>query len=114
MKPLLLSSLLAGALALGTTASADPVVATANQLAGTHDLRSLERAETSAFAALQAAGAQVAATRARWDAAVAGGHPVPAGVWARRHAGAMQLRKAALARWQAAAARVDERRFAAR
>ncbi len=41
------------------------------------------------------AAQQVVITRAKWDAAVAAGHPVEAGVWARRHFAALQaVRKA--------------------
>ena len=46
-------------------------------------------------AAEPVATSPVAIARAKWDAAVAGGHPVEAGVWARRHFAAMQQARAA-------------------
>lgn len=97
---IILSSLLVAALA--TTAFADPALDTS------------QREQTAAFVELKAAREQVAAARARWDAAVADGHPVEAGVWARRHFEAMQTRATALSRLQTATNRVDATRFAAR
>ena len=44
--------------------------------------------------ALRDALHRVEVTRAKWDAAVAGDHPVAAGKWARRHFAAMQRVKA--------------------
>lgn len=66
-------------------------------------LRAIQREEAAAADALQVATAAKIYARAKWDAAVAGGHPVPAGTWAQRHFDAMQAERAAHARWQAAA-----------
>ena len=113
MKTIILTSLLVAS--LGTVAAANPVVATATESPlARHTSSTLEREETRAFVELKAAREQVAATRAQWDAAVADGHPVSAGTWARRHFEAMQVRRAALSRWQAAVDRVNASRYASR
>jgi hypothetical protein len=71
------------------------------------ELAAAERDEAAASVALAMARENVAQLRARWDEAVAGDHPVPAGRFARLHFEAMQIRTAAQARWTAATARVD-------
>ena len=48
-----------------------------------------------ATAQVRQAEHEVQATRAQWDAAVAGDHPVAAGAWARKHFDALQKLKAA-------------------
>jgi len=111
MKTIVLTSLLVASLA--TAAAANPVIATAQDVRESdHSIRDLEREETLAFLALKDARQHVAATRARWDAAVADEHPGLAGKWARRHLEAMQVRNAAVARWQAAVVRVNASRYA--
>ncbi len=63
-----------------------------------------QRNEPSARHLLDQARAEVATTRQQWDLAVAGGHPVAAGVWAVRHFQALQTRKAATLRVEMVAA----------
>jgi hypothetical protein len=77
-------------------------------------LHRLEREEAGARAALQAALDRKRHARARWDAAVAGDHPVAAGTWARRYFDAKQEHRDAQLRWNHAAARVAALRFARR
>jgi hypothetical protein len=81
------------------------VVATATERDAAR-LAALEREATAAAVTLQDARAEKLFARLRWDAAVAGGHPVAAGQWARRHFDAMQAERAAHTRWQVAAARL--------
>ncbi len=95
MKAILLSALLA---VTASTARADT-----HSITVTDDTAELRQAET----ALRAARAELVAARTRWDAAVAGAHPNPAGAWARRHFAAMQQVKAAERRWQAAKEQTD-------
>ncbi|MGE0869897.1 MAG: hypothetical protein AB7P03_15130 [Kofleriaceae bacterium] len=57
----------------------------------------------------QAAAARSTA-RANWDAAVAGGHPNPAGVWARRHFAAMQRHLLAAQRYDTALEQLEAAR----
>jgi hypothetical protein len=90
MKVILLSALLASAV---TPARADTLRSTVHT-----ETAELRQAET----ALRAARSELVAARTRWDAAIAGDHPNPAGAWARRHFAAMQQVKVAERRWQAA------------
>jgi len=100
MKVILLATALLAAVA--TDAAADPRVAAVVDLNSAR-LRELQREEAAAADALRIATAAKLYARAKWDAAVAGGHPVPAGTWAQRHFDAMQAERAARMRWQAAA-----------
>jgi hypothetical protein len=111
MKTIVLGSLLVA----GAPAFATPVVATATDVRKSDTtLRDSEREEIAAFLALKSARLQVAAARSRWDFAVANGHPVSAGEWAKRHLVAMQERAAAQLRWQRASDRVNDLRFRGR
>jgi hypothetical protein len=53
-------------------------------------LLAISPAHASQRVELREATHELAVARAEWDAAVAGGHPVSAGKWARRHFAAMQ------------------------
>lgn len=76
--------------------------------------RALEADERAALVELRAARARKVHARRMWDAAVAGGHPVDAGRWAPRHWAALRAYHAAVARWQAATARVRASRIGRR
>jgi hypothetical protein len=67
----------------------------------------LEHEAALAFRELVAAGDLRIALRARWDAAVAAGHPNPAGVWARRHHDARIRWRAAVQRYELARGEID-------
>lgn len=113
MNPRLCMKLLVLACLIVLEIAAAPFVHAETALAAASTERQLadaERAATEATRAYDDARAEVAELRAAWDAAVAGGHPVPAGRWARLHFEAVQRRNAAHARWQAALARTDELR----
>ncbi|MGE0549034.1 MAG: hypothetical protein AB7O24_18765 [Kofleriaceae bacterium] len=60
------------------------------------------RNAASALVELNQAATAQATARANWNAAVAGGHPNPAGIWARRHHAAMEAHQAAMRRYDAA------------
>ncbi|MEO8700839.1 MAG: hypothetical protein ABI867_12390 [Kofleriaceae bacterium] len=109
-----LVTMLLGSLLGTATAYANPVVATAPDVRISDRLHDGEREEIAAFLALKTARVDVATSRARWDAAVEGGHPVAAGIWARRHFEAMQARTAAQQRWRLASDRVNDLRVARR
>jgi hypothetical protein len=100
MKAILLAAVLLAT--IGADALAEPRVAAVVDLNSAR-LREIQREEAAAADALQIATAAKIYARAKWDAAVAGGHPVPAGKWAQRHFDAMQAERAALMRWQIAA-----------
>lgn len=113
MKGIILSSvLLASSISPATAdprvaaSDADPRIAT--------QLRQLERDAATVRAALQAAHERKLHARAKWDAAVAGDHPVSAGIWARRHSDALQAYRDAQQSFNAAAARVAALQFARR
>jgi hypothetical protein len=93
MKVILLSALFAV-----TSAHADALPSAAHD-----ETAEMQQAES----ALRAARTELVAARTRWDAAVAGDHPNPAGTWARRHFAAMQRVKVAERRWQAAKEQSD-------
>ncbi len=99
MKAILLCALLAAT--ASTSAGADP---------RTSETTELRQAEDN----LHVARTELAAARIRWDAAVAGEHPNPAGRWARQHLAAMQQVKLAERRWQAAKAQRESGSIASR
>src|ERR1043165_3534685 len=99
MKAILLASALLAA--AGADAVAAPHLAAVVDTNSARQ-REIQREEAVAADALRIATAANLYARAKWDAAVAGGHPVPAGVWAQRHFDAMQAERAARVRWQAA------------
>lgn len=113
MKAIIVSSVL-------VASSVAPAIAQPRTAAGEIDprvgsqLHRLEREEGAARAELQAALDRTLHARARWDAAVAGDHPVAAGTWARRYFDAKQEHRDAQLRWNQAAARVAALRFAHR
>ena len=100
MKAILLASALLAT--VGADAVAGPRLAAVVDTNSAR-LREIQREEAVAADALRVATAAKIYARAKWDAAVAGGHPVPAGAWAQRHFDAMQAERAARARWQTAA-----------
>jgi len=106
MKAILLAAAL---LVTARTALADPHVIAVVDTNSAH-LRAIQREEAVAADALQVATAAKIYARAKWDAAVAGGHPVAAGKWAQRHFDAMQAERAARVRWQSAARQLSASR----